>query len=310
MIQKLLIKPAFNSALQFMENYARPLELARFRYSFQSGSRERVLEALTEFQNSPGGFGNALEPDLRTPFSSALCTSIAFQIYRELNVAGSSLAAEAVNYLLETWDESTAHWRIIPLDAQDSPHAPWWDQTDGSERFDAFSLNPTAEILGYLYDHRSKVPADVLRRVSDAVVENISNRTTLEMHEILCCLRLLETHDLPSGVSEPVFHILSKTVRATVVTDPSAWKGYGLRPLQVIKHPESKLMTGLEEAVNANLDFEIDAQQPDGSWTPSWSWGDSFPEAWESAREEWSGILTLDTLTQLKRFHRMDAENG
>ena len=44
-------------------------------------------------------------------------------------------------------------WRIIPVSATDSPHAPWWNQASLAEAFNSFRLNPTAELLGYFYEH-------------------------------------------------------------------------------------------------------------------------------------------------------------
>ncbi len=65
-------------------------------------------------------------------------------------------------------------------------------------------------------------------------------------------------------------------------------------------------MADLEEDVAANLDYEISSQNEDGSWTPTWSWGNVFPNAWEKARREWSGIITIEKLLLLKRFRRIE----
>jgi hypothetical protein len=55
-----------------------------------------------------------------------------------------------------------------------------------------------------------------------------------------------------------------------------------------------------------NLDFEIANQDPDGSWGPSWSWKDRFPEAWAIAEREWRGVLTLETLISLRAYSRIE----
>ena len=49
-------------------------------------------------------------------------------------------------------------------------------------------------------------------------------------------------------------------------------------------------MAGIEDAVAANLDCEISSQNKDGSWTPTLSWGDAYPDDWEKARLEWSVV--------------------
>ena len=52
---------AFEKARRFMYRSARPVELARWQYHFEQGSKENVLKALAAYQNEDGGFGHGLE---------------------------------------------------------------------------------------------------------------------------------------------------------------------------------------------------------------------------------------------------------
>lgn len=307
MTVSMLSKEAFEASRRFIETTARPLETARFYHAFDGGAGEFVLDALGRYQNADGGFGHALEPDLRADESSALCTSIAFQVLRSTEArSGEALVSASIAYFLETLNREEGHWRIIPRTAEDSPHAPWWNQTGREEVFDSFSLNPTAEILGYLYDYRERVPGDILSLVSDRVIGRLSDLEKIDMHELLCCLRLLQTKTLPEEVRERIRQKLTRLIEGAVACDPAQWKGYSLRPLQVVDDPGSRFMAGLEEAVAANLDYEISSQNEDGSWSPTWSWGNTFPDAWEKARREWSGVITIEKLLILKRFGRIE----
>ncbi len=65
-------------------------------------------------------------------------------------------------------------------------------------------------------------------------------------------------------------------------------------------------MHGLEEAVSLNLDYEIEEQEKDGAWSPTWSWGDQYPDVWLEAKGEWTGVLILEKLITLKRFNRIE----
>ena len=71
---KTLTKDGFDRAKNFIQTQGRPLEQALFKLEFENGSVDDVLIQLGEYQNPDGGFGNALEPDVRTPTSSALRT--------------------------------------------------------------------------------------------------------------------------------------------------------------------------------------------------------------------------------------------
>jgi hypothetical protein len=303
----MLTQKSFRNAKKFIEDNARPLEAARFQFHFESGSLTSIISKLSEYQNQDGGFGHALEPDLRAPESSVLCTSVAFQVFREIRVErNTNLVGKAIDYLLETLDKEKLHWRIIPAQVESSPHAPWWDQAGATNNFDSFSLNPTAEILGYLYEFGQGVPKDILGSISQRVISYLEESGEIKMHEFLCCLRLLETKDIPESLGQKVYHRLMVFIPQLVEKDPIGWEGYNLKPLQVVDSPTSPFMNDLENAVEENLAYEISSQNVDGSWSPNWTWGGVFPDDWERARMEWSGVITLQKLLVLKRFGRIE----
>lgn len=61
----------------------------------------------------------------------------------------------------------------------------------------------------------------------------------------------------------------------------------------------------IRPALEQNLDYEIEQQCEDGSWSPNWSWFGQFPEEWPTAEREWRGVLTLRTLRALQAFGRL-----
>ncbi len=298
--RKCLSPKAFEDAATFIRSQARPLEVARFDHIFNGADVADVLSELKKFQNADGGFGHALEADLRAPESSALCTSIAFQIIREHQISGGEeMVQQGMRYFADTLDRSELHWRIIPETAGGSPHAPWWTQ----EGRDTFSLNPNSEILGYLLDYgESVIDERIVSQLTDRIVESLRSMKEIEMHDLLCCLRLLDSKNLPPVISQSVLKELKRLISGAVSTNPEQWKEYGLRPLQVVNCPDSPFIDGLEEAISLNLEYELNEQQDNGSWAPTWSWGDTYSETWEVAIREWSGWLTLEKLLILKRF--------
>lgn len=128
------------------------------------------------------------------------------------------------------------------------------------------------------------------------------------MHDFLCCKRLLESTHLDHLFRERLFAELKRLLHTCVVTDSSKWSGYGLHPLQIADSPDSIFFMSLQESVKENLDYEIDTQDENGAWTPIWSWGDKFHNDWKKAKAEWTGIITLEKLVQLKRFGRIKNE--
>src|SRR5215469_13791066 len=69
----------------YLQEHARKLDLALYEYFFGGASPQLVLNELATYQNADGGFGKALEPDLRLPDSSALATVVAFQYVSLIN---------------------------------------------------------------------------------------------------------------------------------------------------------------------------------------------------------------------------------
>ncbi len=285
---KYLSKESFEKAKKWIEEKARPLEKARLRFHFEKSDINEVITELAKFQNADGGFGHALEPDLRTPDSSVLATSLALQILNTLSVD---------SYLLRNYDSENMSWRIIPPSAQNFPHAPWWDQADQKEKFLGFHLNPTAEILGYLSEFNSNLGEKIL-----GVMKVLKE---IEMHDFLCCKRLSESKNIPEVFREGIIVELDRLLSTCLITDSTKWSGYGLRPLQVVDSPDSLYYKRFQSSVEENLDYEIDSQDDSGSWLPTWTWQGKFSNEWEKAKTEWSGILTLEKLLILRKFDRI-----
>ena len=102
-----LTNNAFQNAKSFIYNQGRELDKRRYEFHFENGSADSVLEVLATYQNEDGGFGHSLEPDLRTTVSSAIVTTGAFQIFKEIGVnTEDSIVKKGIQYLLNTYDET------------------------------------------------------------------------------------------------------------------------------------------------------------------------------------------------------------
>ncbi len=295
-------------AKAFIFEHGRPLEQAQYAYSFENGSDEAVYAQLAHFQNADGGFGNALEPDHRAPESSALATSVALQTLRALDApVDHPLVADALDYLIATYDADRQRWLFIPPTANAAPHAPWWEYDEGlPQRFGEFLSNPRAELVGYLHDYAELVPQTMLHTLSVSVMEHLAAQPDkMDMHDLLCYLRLAETKRLPEAMRATLMKKLNTVVATTVARDPAEWESYGLPPLSVVQSPDSPFAALFAAEIEKNLDFVIAQQEDDGSWVPPWSWGENFPEAWAVSKRDWSGVLTLGNLRTLQAFGRL-----
>ena len=309
----LLSTEAFARAQRFLAEDARGLERTLFSYHFGGGPGEVVLTELATFQNSDGGFGHGLEPDLQLKESSVLATTVALQILRAIGVQERHpLVRGAMNFLLNHFNKELDYWPIIPANVDDAPHAPWWQPTAADPASAAQQMaNPRAEVVGYVLDYPAYTTAEFRTHLLDAVVGWLEQQQAvtpgeMEMHAFLCYRRLLETPTLPDSSRARLAELLQPIVAQIVVSEPSAWSGYGLRPVGAAPTPASPFAARMRDLLELNLDYLIESQQADGSWQPSWNWGDLTPDSWVTAQQAWSGMLTLDALLTLRAFGRLE----
>jgi len=306
---QMLSRAAQTRARDFIFERGRALEQAKYAVTFEGGPVDLIWEALAAFRNSDGGFGHGMEPDLQLPDSSALATTVALQVLREFGApADHPLVEGAMRYLVATYNPSIEAWPIIPPAANTAPHAPWWIYDEEvSVRWRAFLSNPRAEIVGYLHDYPKRVPAELRESLLQAAIGHLEAQgTSLEMHDILCTLRLAESKGLPAGARQTLIGLLTPVVDRAVVRDPARWGDYGLMPVEVVYSPDALFAPMLADVVSANLDYEIAQHAEDGIWRPRWDWAGMYPEAWEQARKDWTGWLTMRMLTILKNFGRLE----
>ncbi len=221
---KLLSGAAFQQAETFLRTQARPLEQALFATFLRGAPAKWALDELAAFQNSDGGFGHGLEPDVQIPGSSILATTVALQHLRALQVtADQPLVRGAIRYLLDTFDRDALAWPFVPNHVDDAPHAPWWQYSPDLSQYLA---NPRAEIVGYLFDYAELVPAEMRERLLTAVITFLEDLDRdLEMHELLCYVRLVETESLPEDARDRLLTRLRPMIDAGVETNPARMGG-------------------------------------------------------------------------------------
>ncbi len=297
----------FTHARNFIHREARPLEKALFAFYFEGGGRGPVDAALAAFRNPDGGFGRALEADLRTDRSSILATLTALHLLRDLSTpADHPLLAGALRFLREAYDAEKRVWRFIPPDADDAPHAPWWSQEDLEKTFDGFRVNPRVALLSYLLEHPAAFAPEIGRAIYPEVVADLNRQSgPLGVNDLQCYVTLVEGPGLPAGERARMIDRVADLLDQSIERDPAQWKSYVVRPLDCIHSPDSPFYARFQLLVDQQLDDEIDDQAADGSWSPNWSWFGAFDDDWPRARRDWQGVITLERLRTLDRFGRI-----
>lgn len=303
-----LDRSQFNRAKVYLNKQARPLERALFEYYFENQPASQVLTQLAAFQNPDGGFGKALEPDMRSPSSSALATENGLRLLAELEMpATNPLVQTVVAYLRETLDDRTQTWRVVPLDVNDHPHAPWWHDEAGSlERvFGDFRIIPRAGILAALYHYSELVLKPWLDHIFSLTLGDILGSGPDNFSgggdALVYARRLAEAPGLPEQDRNQLVEHLRKVANTIVAREPEQWAQYCTPPLKIAPSPQAFTAAVLQDCLPHHLDYLIDHQTSQGFWDVTWAWS-NYPQAWQEARREWRGVLTLEALLALQAY--------
>ena len=103
-------------ASDFIWRNARLIDRHLFEHRLGGHPAEDVVHALRPYQNEDGGFGNALEPDLRGPISQPIHVDMAFRILHdsEIDRAPPELVARACTYLTSVSGDEGGVPAILP----------------------------------------------------------------------------------------------------------------------------------------------------------------------------------------------------
>jgi hypothetical protein len=278
--------PDFDAAAEFMATRARVLDRRVFQQLFQGGAAEPVRDAVAAYRNDDGGFGHALEPDLRAAASQPAAVEMALRIMDAADAWDEHLVRDAIDWLTSIAPSEGGATFVLPTLSQ-GPHAPWWVPAEGNP----VSLIQTGQIAGVLYARGFNHPwRDGATEVMWRGIDQLTEPNAYEMFGVLAFLQ--HVPDRPRA--ENALQRIGQSLRALVTLDPNA-EGETHSPLDFAPLPDSIARPLFDDAtIEAHLDHLAGAQREDGGWTFNWP-------AWSPAAEsDWRGFLTVDALRLLR----------
>lgn len=278
-------------AAEFIWRNARLLERTMFAREFLGGPPGAVITALMAYRNTDGGFGNALEPDVRAPGSMPLHCEQALYVLREAEIRDAGLAMGVCDYLSSV-AEPNGRVEIVSEELKLYPRAAHWTSS-----FSPDSPNPTAGLAGLL-----RFQAIEHRWLTDATrwCEQRFERPLEDAHEAVCAMRFFEHANDRKRAQEAAVKIASALGRARWFRADPFSSEYGITPLQLCPAPDSIARPAFADGVlNAHLDALAARQQDDGGWPITWS-----PPS-PAAACEWRGRLTYEALKCLHSWARI-----
>ncbi|HMO58351.1 MAG TPA: hypothetical protein PKA05_02365 [Roseiflexaceae bacterium] len=278
-------------AAMFLWQHARLLERRRFAYHFLGGTREAIAAALLAYQNSDGGFGNALEPDIRCPDSQPVPTQHALEILDEIGFEPAGIQRICDYLMTITTAEGGVPW-LLPS-AMHYPRAPWWNTSDQP----AAAINPTAAIAGLLHKHHVTHPW--LDRATEFCWAQIAALYPTEQHDTGVAITFLQYVPDRQRAGRELDRLAQQMTTTGLIADLAA-SDYVRKPLDWAPTPDHPLRPYFSDTlINAHLDLMIAEQQADGGWDIN------FPAFHPVCGAEWRGWVTLSRLQTLQAYGRL-----
>ncbi len=306
---KKLSQSTFQKVKTFIFEHGRELDQRLFEFHFEEVSKESVIETLLTYQNEDGGFGQALEPDLRSPLSTVYTTSQGLFILRDVGATSEQpIVQKAMQYLLDNYNEVKSIWPIIPREALDAPHAGHWDDIIENE-FDDFIINMRAGLAGHFWHYKKLVPDGLAKKITHEAMKAFRSITIDQLGWIFnlwSYLGLMNTKGLPEHHKKKLKDRLSQVIPKQISSNPESWTMMSVSPLNMAQSPDAPMASFIDpKLIQSNLDLDIESQLPDGTWALDWSWEVDDPINWKIAEKEWKGHLAIGKLKTLKAYKKI-----
>lgn len=298
----------YTGVRNWMYRNARPLDLARWQYHFEDGSKEEVINILSSYQNEDGGFGHALEADAWNENSAPIQVFHAIEILREVEFTEQEhpLLQGMLSYLASGKDMEGELWLSnIPSNNQ-YPHAPWWEFGHPFAKHNPY--NPTAGLAGFgiRYANKHSELYGKCVDIAGSALNYLFNEENIDMHTLNCYIALmeyLEESKAEMGIAmEAVRERLKELVRGAITKDTASWAtSYVCKPSQFFKTPHSIFYEDNKEIAAFEVDFIRNSRNTSGVWDVTWSW-EAYPQEWAVSKNWWKGEIVIRNMRYLKHF--------
>ena len=310
---KKLDQQAFKQISHWIHLNARALDLALFQYYFENGSKEAILSALSYYQNSDGGFGNAIDPDSWNPNSTPYNAQIVIKMLRQIDFIDVThpIYKGIFRYLENTEHKADYGWLFTIPSNNDYPHGVWWDYNADTNTYQ--STGTTASLSGFILryvDKESKLYKIALA-YTELLLEKLKSTSPLGDMGVSGYCELLE--DIEGAGLRSYFDYIYLCDKMQNLVSEKIQKetdNFMANPLEFVLSPNSRYYEENKKEVNAALDLLIDQRPEGGVWPIPWEWynNDKYPKAFAISENWWKAFKSIEKLLQLKSFGRFTFE--
>ncbi|MGA5321772.1 hypothetical protein ACPCIU_15135 [Streptomyces seoulensis] len=290
-------------AERFVWLTARVLEQRLFAHRFLNGGADPVERALDAYRNEDGGYGHALEPDLRGPVSQPLHTARALHVLDAVGRCCGQRVERVCRYLTSVSTADGALPAVCPSQ-RGYPVAPFVPVVDDPPS----ELLATGPVVGLL--HRNEVWHAWLFRATDFCWQAVDALEVSHPYEVEAAVAFLDAAP-DRARAEAAADRLGRLVRERrlAALDPDQLDAYPVAPgyapgehhfpHDFARTPDSLARAWFtDEEMARSLDFLAAEQDEDGGWPVRWRRWAPAP-----ALEARAGV-TIEALRTLRAYGR------
>jgi hypothetical protein len=279
-----------DAARRFVLANARLLDRHRLAVLVDDAPVTLVLDALRAYRNPDGGFGHALEPDVRAPQSEPSSTLHALEVLDEVGRLDDPMVADAAAWLASIAEPDGGVPFVMPT-AMDHPRAPFVRYSPGGSFL-------TLALAGALWRAGSDAPW--LERATGWCWARLERPDDLGAYGVKCAFDFLDAVPDESRAVAALERLRSKLGPDGAIAVTGGTEDERLTPLTLSERPDGRsraLFT--DEQIEADLDRLERAQEDDGGWMFDWV-------GWSPGQSvESRGVVTLRALRTLRARGRM-----
>jgi hypothetical protein len=274
----------------FVFNAARLLDRHRLAVLLHAAPAAPVLDALRAYRNRDGGFGHALEPDVRTPHSEVAATLTALDVLAEVGASDDPMVEQAAAWVGGIAEADGSLPFVLPT-AEGYPRAPWMVPSDGGSHL-------TFAIAGALWEAGSTDPW--LERATEWCWAKLDRPDELRAFWVKFSLAFLDAVPDEPRAARAIESLRPRVGDDGSIPVPGGTENERLTPLALSEQPGARSRALFTDGqIESDLDALESDQQEDGGWTFDWL-------AWSPGQElEWRGALTVRALRLLRLHGRL-----
>ncbi|QAA32354.1 hypothetical protein [Clostridium manihotivorum] len=305
-MKKVSLKPI----AAWIHRNARELEVAIWKFHFENGTKEDVINALIYYQNEDGGFGNAIDPDNWDVNSSPYATLFALNILKDIEFDDMQHPIYlGIKKYIDTELNFPEGCTFTVITNRNYPHASFHNYDENYNKIES-----TGVILGFssfIIDHyRDSKTYPAVMELMEKMIEKLFSDEHGDMGPTgyISLVNSMKQAQLEGYDYDKLELRLKELVNGSIQRNPEQWCYYGYRPSDYIKSKDSIFYQGNEEIINVELDFLHDTLPQNDVWPISWSWfenNDKYPKEAVISLNWWKATKAIERARFLKSFMRI-----